>query len=129
MADYNFKIKGTGQLDISNITSSLSKVEKAFSNIKVNKKLENNFRSVFNSLEQEINNFNEKMQGSFKNKGDVSALENSAKKISLLFSQLETDVNKAYSSLSAKGAKGILQLSDSDTRKVQEVDRQIKQVE
>lgn len=129
MADYNFKIKGTGQLDVSNITSSLSKVEKAFSNIKVNKKLENNFRSVFNSLEQEINNFNEKMQGSFKNKGDVSALENSAKKISLLFSQLETDVNKAYSSLSAKGAKGILQLSDSDTRKVQELDRQIKQVE
>lgn len=129
MADYNFKIKGTGQLDVSNITSSLSKVEKAFSNIKVNKKLENNFRSVFNSLEQEIDNFNEKMQGSFKNKGDVSALENSARKISLLFSQLETDVNKAYSSLGAKGAKGILQLSDSDTKKVQELDRQIKQVE
>lgn len=129
MADYNFRIKGTGQLDVSNITSSLSKVEKAFSGIKVNKKLENNFRSVFNSLKQEIDSFNEKMQGSFKNKGDVSALENSAKKISLLFSQLETDVSKAYSSLSAKGAKGILQLSDSDTKKVQELDRQIKQVE
>lgn len=129
MADYNFRIKGTGQLDVSSITSSLSKVEKAFSGIKVNKKLENNFRSIFRSLEQEIDNFNEKMQGGFKNKGDVSALENSAKKISLLFSQLEEDVNKAYSSLSAKGAKGILQLSDSDTKKVQELDKQIKQVE
>lgn len=129
MADYNFRIRGTGQLDVSSITSSLSKVEKAFSSIKVNKKLESNFQSTFKNLQQEIDNFNTKLQGSFKNKGDISSLENTAKKITTLFTQLQTDVEKAYNTLGAKGANGILQFSDSDTRKLQNLDTQIKQVE
>lgn len=80
--------------DISDVTSNMSNVQKALGSLKLPDNLKTSFSKTFSDIEKETNKIQGLMSSGFKKKGDVTALENSYKKINQLMFQLQGNMNK-----------------------------------
>ena len=94
MPKETFRIEGVGTLDISQINSSISKIQSTLSKIKLEPNLATDFTKLFNELQTEAQKFQNQLENGFKTKGDVTGLERTATKISTIFNQLTKDLNK-----------------------------------
>lgn len=122
MPKETFKIEGVGTLDISQINSSISKIQSTLSKIKLEPNLATDFTKLFNELQTEAQKFQNQLENGFKTKGDVTGLERTATKISTIFNQLTKDLNKVGTLDFSK----VLKIDSSLQGKISGIDEEIK---
>lgn len=122
MPKETFRIEGVGTLDISQINSSISKIQSTLSKIKLEPNLATDFTKLFNELQTEAQKFQNQLENGFKTKGDVTGLERTATKISTIFNQLTKDLNKVGTLDFSK----VLKIDSSLQGKISGIDEEIK---
>ena len=122
MPKETFRIEGVGTLDISQINSSISKIQSTLSKIKLEPNLATDFTKLFNELQTEAQKFQNQLENGFKTKGDVTGLERTAAKISTIFNQLTKDLNKVGTLDFSKALK----IDSSLQGKINGIDEEIK---
>lgn len=122
MPKETFRIEGVGTLDISQINSSISKIQSTLSKIKLEPNLATDFTKLFNELQTEAQKFQNQLENGFKTKGDVTGLERTATKISTIFNQLTKDLNKVGTLDFSKALK----IDSSLQGKISGIDEEIK---
>lgn len=122
MPKETFKIEGVGTLDISQINSSISKIQSTLSKIKLEPNLATDFTKLFNELQTEAQKFQNQLENGFKTKGDVTGLERTASRISTIFNQLTKDLNKVGTLDFSK----VLKIDSSLQGKINGIDEEIK---
>lgn len=122
MPKETFKIEGVGTLDISQINSSISKIQSTLSKIKLEPNLATDFTKLFNELQTEAQKFQNQLENGFKTKGDVTGLERTASRISTIFNQLTKDLNKVGTLDFSK----VLKIDSSLQGKINGIDKEIK---
>lgn len=122
MPKETFRIEGVGTLDISQINSSISKIQSTLSKIKLEPNLATDFTKLFNELQTEAQKFQNQLENGFKTKGDVTGLERTATKISTIFNQLTKDLNKVGTLDFSKALK----IDSSLQGKINGIDEEIK---
>lgn len=122
MPKETFRIEGVGTLDISQINSSISKIQSTLSKIKLEPNLATDFTKLFNELQTEAQKFQNQLENGFKTKGDVTGLERTASRISTIFNQLTKDLNKVGTLDFSK----VLKIDSSLQGKINGIDEEIK---
>lgn len=122
MPKETFRIEGVGTLDISQINSSISKIQSTLSKIKLEPNLATDFTKLFNELQTEAQKFQNQLENGFKTKGDVTGLERTATKISTIFNQLTKNLNKVGTLDFSKALK----IDSSLQGKINGIDEEIK---
>lgn len=122
MPKETFRIEGVGTLDISQINSSISKIQSTLSKIKLEPNLATDFTKLFNELQTEAQKFQNQLENGFKTKGDVTGLERTATKISTIFNQLTKDLNKVGTLDFSK----VLKIDSSLQGKISGINEEIK---
>ena len=122
MPKETFRIEGVGTLDISQINSSISKIQSTLSKIKLEPDIATDFTKLFNELQTEAQKFQNQLENGFKTKGDVTGLERTATKISTIFNQLTKDLNKVGTLDFSK----VLKIDSSLQGKISGINEEIK---
>ena len=87
-----YKIKAV--LDVSDIKSNSKVIQDNLKNVGLPANMSSNFARIFKELEQETDNFKSKLEGSFNTKGDISGLEKSGQRISKLYDEISSEIEK-----------------------------------
>lgn len=122
MPKETFRIEGVGTLDISQINSSINKIQSTLSKIKLEPNLATDFTRLFNELQTEAQKFQNQLENGFKTKGDVTGLERTASRIENIFNQLTKDFNKVGTLDFSK----VLKIDSSLQNKINGIDEEIK---
>lgn len=122
MPKETFRIEGVGTLDISQINSSISKIQSTLSKIKLEPDIATDFTKLFNELQTEAQKFQNQLENGFKTKGDVTGLERTATKINTIFNQLTKNLNKVGTLDFSK----TLKIDSSLQGKISGIDEEIK---
>ena len=122
MPKETFRIEGVGTLDISQINSSISKIQSTLSKIKLEPDIATDFTKLFNELQTEAQKFQNQLENGFKTKGDVTGLERTATKINTIFNQLTKNLNKVGTLDFSKALK----IDSSLQGKINGIDEEIK---
>lgn len=122
MANKTFNITGKMSLDISNVQSQLTNMQKVLNNLKLPKNMSTQFTDIFSKLNGELSNYQERLNKGFKTKSDVTGLEKSGNAIIHTLRSLD----KEWTKLSNLDLSSIITLSPQDAQKVKDIDNQIK---
>ena len=122
MANKTFNITGKIDLDISKVQSQMSNMQKTLSNLKLPKDMSTKFSDIFTKLNNELANYQERLNKGFKTKSDVTGLEKTGNIITNTLKSLD----KEWSKLSKLNLSEIVKLNPDDAKRVREIDEQIK---
>ena len=122
MANKTFNINGKVNLDISGVQSQLSNMQKVLNNLKLPKNMSNQFTDMFQKLNGELSDYQEKLNKGFKTKSDVTGLEKTGNTIIHTLRSLD----KEWDKLSKLDLNSIIKLNPQDAQRIAEIDNQIK---
>ena len=106
-----YKIKAV--LDVSDIKSNSKVIQDNLKNVGLPANMSSNFTRIFKELEQETDNFKSKLEGSFNTKGDISGLEKSGQRISKLYDEISSEIEKIQ-------GKNLSEIKLVDTKEIQQ---------
>lgn len=90
----NLKLYIKAITDFSDVQSNVKNVQEVINRLKLPDNLKNSFAGVFSGLEKETEKYQKLLNSGFKNKKDVTGLEQSGEKISQLLTKLHTQMSK-----------------------------------
>ena len=85
----NFTLNFDASMNISQIKSAISEMQKAFSGLKLSQGLNTNIQNTFKNINDEIENFEELTSKSFHSLSEISKASSSFEKIISYYKQLE----------------------------------------
>ena len=90
----NLKLHIKAITDFSDVQSNVKNVQEVINRLKLPDNLKNSFAGVFSGLEKETEKYQKLLNSGFKNKKDVTGLEQSGEKISQLLTKLHAQMSK-----------------------------------
>ena len=115
-----YKIKAV--LDVSDIKSNSKAIQNSLAGVKLSGNLKNQFNTLFNDLEREVDSFQQKMNEGFNNAGDIKALQKSANNITKIYSSITKEIEKISN-------KDLSQFADFDTTEIKTAKKELQELQ